>query len=76
MGIEEFLLDQAKKEGFKEGVEKGIAKGIIEGIEKGMIEGIEKEKKANALKMKANGLDAILIANITGISVEEIEKLN
>jgi predicted transposase YdaD len=88
MGIEEFLLDQAKKEGFKEGVEKGIEKGIAKGIEKGIIEGIakgiengiiegiEKEKKANALKMKANGLDAMLIANITGLSVEEIEKLN
>jgi len=56
MGIEELLLDQAKKEGKKEGVEEGI--------------------KVTALKMKNSGLDTHLIANITGLSVEEIEKLS
>jgi predicted transposase/invertase (TIGR01784 family) len=55
MGIEEFLLDQAKKEG----LEKGIEKNTIE----------------TALKMKKSGLDTNLIANITGLSVEKIEKL-
>jgi predicted transposase/invertase (TIGR01784 family) len=51
MGIEELLLDQARKEGKKEG------------------------KEETALKMKNSGLDIYLIANITGLSVEEIEKL-
>jgi predicted transposase/invertase (TIGR01784 family) len=51
MGIEEFLLDRAKKEGREENA------------------------RENALKMKENGLDINLIANITGLSVEEIEKL-
>jgi len=68
MGIEELLLDQAKKEGKKEGMEKGMEKGIVQGMEKGI--------KATALKMKNSGLDANLIANITGLSVEEIEKLS
>jgi predicted transposase/invertase (TIGR01784 family) len=55
MGIEEFLLDQAKKEG----LEKGIEKKTID----------------TALKMKENGLDIGLIANITGLPIERIEKL-
>jgi len=59
MGIEEFLLDQAKNEGIEEGIEKGI----------------EKNTRDTALKMIQNGLDIELIANITGLSIEEIEKL-
>jgi len=64
MGIEEFLLDRDRKEGRAEGIEKGIE----EGLEKGM-------KKA-AIEMKKNGIDLALIANITGLTVEEIEKLS
>lgn len=63
MGIEEFLLDQAKKEGLEKGIETGIEKGI------------EKNTIDTALKMKENGLDISLIANITGLSIERIEKL-
>jgi len=59
MGIEEFLLDQAKNEGIEEGIEKGI----------------EKNTRETALKMINNGLAIKLIANITGLSTEEIEKL-
>jgi predicted transposase/invertase (TIGR01784 family) len=55
MGIEEFLLDQARKEG----IEKGIEKNKIE----------------TALNMVKNGIEISLISNITGFSVEEIEKI-
>ena len=75
MGIEEFLLDQAKNEGIEEGIEKGIEQGIEKGIEQGIEKGIEKNTRETALKMIENGLDIQLIANITGLSVEEIEKL-
>ena len=63
MGIEEFLLDRAEKEGIKKGIEEGIEKGV------------EKNTRETALKMKKSGLDIALIANITGLSVKEIEKL-
>ncbi len=55
MGIEEFLLDRAEKNG----------------IEKGR----EENTREIALRMKKSGFDISLIANITGLSVEEIEKL-
>jgi predicted transposase/invertase (TIGR01784 family) len=59
MGIEEFLLDEAEK--------KGIEKGR---------EGTREETTRDiALKMKNSDLDISLIANITGLSVEEIQKL-
>ena len=63
MGIEEFLLDSAEK------------KGIAKGIEKGREEGVEIGIRNTALKMKESGLAIALIANITGLSAEEIEKL-
>ena len=59
MGIEEFLLDSAEKKGIKKGREEGMEIGI----------------RNTAIKMKENGLAIALIANITGLSVEEIEKL-
>ena len=68
MGIEEFLLDRARKEGREKGREEGREEGIEEGLEKGM-------RKA-AVEMIKNGLEISLIANITGLTVEEIEKLS
>jgi predicted transposase/invertase (TIGR01784 family) len=56
MGIKEFLLDRAEKEGIEKGREESL--------------------RATALKMKKSGLDTNLIADITGLSVEEIEKLS
>ena len=64
MGIEEFLLDRAEKEGRNKGREEGREQGR------------EETNKENAIKMKKNGLDLNLIANITGLSIEEIEKLS
>jgi predicted transposase YdaD len=46
MGIEEFLLDRAEKQGIEKGIElgieQGIEKGMEQGIEKGIEQGIEK----------------------------------
>ena len=46
-----------------------------EGREEGMKKGREEERLSNALKMKANGLDYETISDITGLSIQEIEKL-
>lgn len=44
-------------------------------MEKGVEEGAKQALKGTALKMKNSGLDVALIANITGLSPEAIEKL-
>jgi predicted transposase YdaD len=75
MGIEEFLLDQAKKEGLRKGREEGRNEGREEDREEGLHEGREEEKRQTAIKMKENSLALDLIANITGLSYEEIERL-
>ena len=67
MGIEEFLLDQAKNE--------GIEKGKLEGIKEGKLEGKLEEAITIARELKKEGLAIEFIAKTTKLSIEEIEKL-
>lgn len=43
--------------------------------EEGRWEGREEERIANARKMKLKGLDNMMISDITGLSIEEVDKL-
>lgn len=62
-------------EGFAEGHAEGLAKGHAEGRAEGIEQGILKEKMENARKMKDKGLPLDIIAEITNLSLEELEKL-
>ena len=59
--------------------ESSFKKGIAEGIEKGRAEGIEKgeraERLATARRMKAKECDVSFIAEMTGLSLEEVESI-
>ncbi|MBO9606388.1 MAG: Rpn family recombination-promoting nuclease/putative transposase [Paenibacillaceae bacterium] len=61
------LMAEAEAKGLKKGIEKGIEQGIEQGIEKG----IEKV----ALSMLSKGFAPSLIAEMTGLSEEEIARL-
>ena len=52
-----------------------IKKGKIEGRIEGKIEGRIEGKIEDALKMKEKGFDSDMIAEITGLTRKEIEKL-
>ena len=54
-------------EGRKEGMELGVLKGREEGLKEGMI--------ANARKMKSYGLALEMIADITGLTIDEVRDL-
>ena len=67
---------KGRAEGRAEGLAEGIEKGLAEGIEKGLAEGQRKANEDMARKLKSMGvLSAEQIAETTGLSVEEIEKL-
>jgi predicted transposase/invertase (TIGR01784 family) len=64
MGIEEFLLDRAYKEGFEKGYKESREIGKKE------------VNKEIAIKMREHNLAIKLIANCTGLSIKEIKDLS
>lgn len=71
--------EEGRLEGRAEGREEGRLEGREEGREEGRAEGREEgraaERQDNAKKMKELGIPATTISQITGLSVEEINKL-
>ena len=64
---------------YEEGVGIGVEKGIGIGLERGRSEGIEigdlNARKEMAKALKNNGASLDLIANVSGLSEEEIRNL-
>ena len=56
-------------------VEEALMRGLADGREEGLKKGMEKERLANAAKMKELGVDVDIISQVTGLSVKEIESL-
>jgi len=72
--------DEAKEvwqeEAREDGVARGIAIGRDEGIALGELRGKEEGLQQAARQMKVKGLNIALIAEITGLSEAEIERLD
>ena len=68
-------MAEGRAEGMAEGMAEGRAEGMAEGVAKGMEKGIAEAKAEDAKKMIAKGCDNAFIAEITGLSVEQIERL-
>ncbi len=71
--------DEGKYEGMKEGLEKGLQQGIQQGLQQGIQQGLQQGLQQaaidNARKMKGLGMTRDVIAEVTGLSPEEIEAL-
>ena len=68
-------IESAEKKATEEGLAKGLKEGLAKGLEQGLEQGRSSEKMEIAKKMKAKGQPTDFIADITGLSIEEIEKL-
>lgn len=73
--VQNDVLDSAKLEGRIEGRAEGRAEGRVEGRVEGRAEGRAEEKIDNARNLKRLGVSAGIIAEATGLSLEEIEAL-
>ncbi len=62
-------------EGRTKGIAEGKAEGRAEGLAEGMVEGEKNKAKEIAKKMIEKGMEISEIANITGLSKEEIESI-
>ena len=73
-GREEGRLE-GRAEGRLEGRAEGRAEGLAEGRAEGLAEGRAEEKLENARQFKALGVDDEVIAQATGLSLEEVRSL-
>ena len=69
-------LAEGMEKGLAEGMEKGLAEGHAEGLAEGIEQGKKEELKRVAQNMKLMGLDEKAIAEITGLSTEELKAMN
>jgi len=73
-GLAEGLAEGLAK-GLAEGLAEGEAKGLAKGLAEGEAKGRENTLRDNARKMKKKGFAAEDIADITGLSIDDIEQL-
>ena len=74
--VENTIINDARKKGLKEGMEEGMKKGMEEGMkEGGMKEGKREQQFQIAANLKQMGASLEFIAQATGLSIPDIEKL-
>ena len=69
------VFEGVRMDGLMEGRMEGRKEGRMEGLMEGLMEGQRSEKMENARKMKTYGLALDMIAEITGLSIEEVRGL-
>ena len=74
--IEEFVEQHRMyHKGLKAGIEQGIQQGIEQGVEQGFQEGIRENQTKIVLNMSSKNISCEDIAEITNLSIKEIEKI-
>ena len=61
--------------GEERGKQEGRLEGIQEGIQEGKLEGIQEGRQQVAINMLRSGMNMELIAQLTGLSLEQIQRL-
>jgi predicted transposase/invertase (TIGR01784 family) len=69
------MLATTIKKWEQELVQQGLQQGVFQGKREGVQEGFIKGKIETALKLKQKGMSIVEIAEVTGLSIEEIQKL-
>ena len=69
VSVERTLLDDRYQKGKEEGKEEGLAEGMKQGKEIGM----NQKSLEIAKKMLANGMDAVTVMEITGVTAEQMK---
>ena len=71
----EYMLKERERKGIEQGRAEGRAEGHAAGLSEGRSEGAAQEKRAIAKVMKEKSISNTEISEITGLSVEEVDKL-
>ena len=68
-------MEKGLERGMERGMEKGMKKGLIKGMKKGYAKGSHRAKLENASNFLKMGLSIDQVAQGTGLTVEEIQKI-
>jgi predicted transposase/invertase (TIGR01784 family) len=67
-------LKKWEQELIQQGLQQGMQQGIFKGKQEGFYEGEKHKALSTARKLKEKGLSIPEIAEVTGLSIEEVEK--
>ena len=77
--VEYTTIENAKKDGLKQGLEQGINQGLEQGINQGLEQGIREGISSRNIEIARNLVDMNMdisdIAKATGLSIEELKAL-
>ena len=69
------IREHFKEEGRQEGIQKGMKRGMQKGVQQGMQKGRQEERQQVVLNMLKKQTDIAFISEVTGLSEEEIRKI-
>ena len=75
ISVEKTLYASARREGLAEGKAEGKAEGLAEGLAEGEAKGLAEGQRLIATNLKQNGVDPLIIAKSTGLSLGDIDLL-
>ena len=73
---ESVIYQEILYEGLAEGKAKGLAEGLAEGKAKGLAKGKAEERNQIALNMLRSNIAVDVIAQVTGLTVKQVQKLS
>ena len=74
-GYEQRVIEGAKERGEKIGEERGLQQGLQKGLQKGLQQGLQKKAEEVALNLLKMGLSPEVVAQGTGLLIEDIKNL-
>ena len=69
------IMSSAWETGMEKGLQEGMKQGMQQGLQQGMQQGIRQERQDIVFRMLEKGMDPEMIADLTGMNIEEIQKL-
>ena len=68
-------MEKGLQEGMEKGLQEGREQGMKQGMQQGLQQGIRQERQDIVFRMLEKGMDPEMIADLTGMNIEEIQKL-
>ena len=68
-------MEKGLQEGMEKGLQEGREQGMKQGMQQGLQQGIRQERQDIVFRMLEKGMDPEMITDLTGMNIEEIQKL-